>query len=69
MQALLAARALARLAGAMPGVQASPACEEARAQLGRLLTPPLAMMLCTLDHSTLLGHLNSSVQSPEVRRT
>ena len=67
MHALLAARALARLAGAMPGTQASPTCEEAQIQLGRLLTPPLALMLCALDHSTLLTHLNSSVQSPEVK--
>jgi hypothetical protein len=69
--AMLAARALARLAGlpppgaARPGSGAPP-CEPARAALGALLTPALAARLADPDPRALLVDLNSSILNPQV---
>lgn len=62
---MLAARALARLAGVLGGGLASPACMEARNSLGVLLTDALARRLTELDPRPLLRELNSNIQNPQ----
>ena len=64
--AMLAARALARLAGVLPGALTTPACDAARGALSRLLTPALALRLASLDPRPVLALLTSSVLSPQV---
>ena len=63
--AMLAARALARLAGVLPDSLATPACAPAQEALGRLLTPALAARLALPDPRPLLALLNSSVMNPQ----
>lgn len=63
--ALLAARALGRLAGLLQGDLATPACEPARAALAAILTEPLLPRLGEADPRPLLGDLNSSVATPQ----
>lgn len=63
--ALLAARALGRLAGLLQGGLATPACEPARAALSALLTEPLLPRLAEDDPRPLLTDLNSSVATPQ----
>ena len=62
---MLAARALARLAGVLPDSLATPACAPAQEALGRLLTPALAARLALPDPRPLLALLNSSVMNPQ----
>lgn len=64
--AMLAARALGRLAGVLPGALATPACLPAQEALGKLLTPALASRLTEPDPRELLSLLNSSVLTPQV---
>ena len=63
--AMLAARALARLAGVLAGGLASPPCPPAQEALGKLLTPALAGRLTQTDPRPLLTLLNSSVLTPQ----
>lgn len=65
--AMLAARALGRLAGLNKGPLASAPCEPARATLAALLTPALAAQLANPDPKPLLIHLNSSLLNPQAR--
>ncbi|KAK9809260.1 hypothetical protein WJX72_012293 [[Myrmecia] bisecta] len=64
--AMLACRALGRLAGLLPDRLATPPCAEARAALAALLTPALAARLAETDARELLHALNSSVLTPQV---
>ena len=64
--ALLAARAVARLAGVLPDHLASPPCLSARLAVAKLLTPSIAALLAKPDPTQLLTLLNSSVRSPQV---
>jgi len=64
--AMLAARALGRLAGVLPATLATPACLPAQEALGKLLTPPLASRLTNPDPRELLSLLNTSVLTPQV---
>lgn len=64
--AMLAARALARLAGVLGGRLATPACTAARQALAALLTPSLAGRLTEQDPKALLQQLNGSVCTPQV---
>lgn len=64
--AMLAARALARLAGVLGGRLATPACTAARQALAALLTPSLAGRLTEQDPKELLQQLNGSVCTPQV---
>ena len=66
LHALLAARALACLAGVVPSVRATPPHTPAQEALSRLLTPPLAIRLCDADPRPLLSQLTSSISSPQV---
>lgn len=63
--ALLAARALGRLAGLLPAPLDTPVCEEIRGALGALLTEPLLPRLGEVDPRPLLADLNSSVATPQ----
>lgn len=63
--AMLAARALGRLAGLLLGSLASGPCEAARTALAALLTPALAAQLGNPDPRPLLVHLNSSLLNPQ----
>jgi DnaJ family protein C protein 13 len=64
--AVLAARALAALAG-FPGADpATPPHPDAQAALTAVLTPPLAPRLAERDPRSLLQELNSTVQQPQV---
>lgn len=63
--ALLAARALGRLAGMLQGDLATPACDAAHAALKALLTEPLLPRLAEEDPRLLLTDLNSSVATPQ----
>ena len=64
--AMLAARALGRLAGLTGGQLATPPCPPARAALAALLTEALAARLAELDPRTLLQDLNGSLLTPQV---
>ena len=64
--AMLAARALGRLAGVLSGKPGSPRCDAAAAALSALLTPALAAKLALPDPKPLLMHLNSSLLNPQV---
>lgn len=64
--AMLAARALGRLAGVLSGGLASPPNVAAQEALTKLLTPSLAARLAEPDPQPLLELLNSSVQTPQV---
>ncbi|KAK9915634.1 hypothetical protein WJX75_001835 [Coccomyxa subellipsoidea] len=64
--AMLAARALGRLAGLLQGALASAPCPAAREALSALLTPALAAQLANPDPKPLLMHLNSSLLNPQV---
>ena len=66
--ALLAARALGRLSGLLPGKAGSPRCDAAAAALSALLTPALAAKLAAPDPKALLMHLNSSLLNPQVSK-
>ena len=63
---MLAARALGRLAGVLPGKLATPPCLPAQQALGKLLTGPLASRLTNPAPRELLSLLNSSVLTPQV---
>ena len=63
---MLAARALGRLAGLLPGPLASPESQQAREAVVKLLTQPVASYLAKPDPSDMLALLNSSVFSPMV---
>ena len=63
---MLAARALARLAGVLPDKLASPPCLNARVAVAKLLTPSIAALLAKPDPAQLLKLLNSSVRTPQV---
>ena len=65
--AALAARALARLAGMLGGALASAPCAGAMRGLAALLTPALACRLSDADPRALLGHLSSSLLTPQAR--
>ena len=65
--AMLAARALGRLAGLLQGKLASAPCQAAREALSALLTPALAAQLANPDPKPLLMHLNSSLLNPQAR--
>ncbi len=65
--AMLAARALGRLAGLLQGALASAPCPAAREALSALLTPALAAQLANPDPKPLLMHLNSSLLNPQAR--
>lgn len=67
--AMLAARALGRLAGLLQGNLASAPCQAAREALSALLTPALAAQLANPDPKPLLMHLNSSLLNPQARPT
>ena len=64
--AMLAARALSRVAGVLGGRLATPACTAARQGLAALLTPSLAGRLTEEDPKELLQQLNGSVCTPQV---
>ncbi|KAK9822709.1 hypothetical protein WJX81_005943 [Elliptochloris bilobata] len=64
--AALAARALARVAGMLAGPLASAPCAGAMRGLAALLTPALAGRLGDADPRALLGHLSSSLLTPQV---
>jgi len=64
--ALLAARALARLAGLLPGAHATPRCDPACAALRALLTDSLADRLAADDPRAVLACLGSSVETAQV---
>lgn len=66
--AALATRALARLAGMLGGPLASAPCAGAMRGLAALLTPALAGRLGEPDPRPLLGHLSSSLLTPQARR-
>lgn len=63
---MLAARALGRLAGALPGTLASPDNQQAREAVVKLLTQPIATRLASLDPREMLALLNSSTFTPKV---
>ena len=63
--AMLAARALGRVAGVLGGRLATPACTAARQALAALLTPSLAGRLTEQDPKDLLQQLNGSVCTPQ----
>lgn len=63
---MLAARALSRLAGVLPGNLGSPPCVNARISVARLLTPSIAALLTNPDPTQILTLLNSAVRSPQV---
>lgn len=64
--ALLAVRALARLAGMLPAPHQTPTCDAARAVLTQLLTEALAARLARVDPREVLAQLNSSMETPQV---
>ena len=64
MHAVLAARALGRLAGVMFDELASPLNLEVKYALGRLLTPPIAKLLRNRQPWELLEALNDNVEKP-----
>ncbi|KAJ7528593.1 hypothetical protein O6H91_15G009400 [Diphasiastrum complanatum] len=66
MHAMLAVRALARLAGLLDGVLSSPYNGTAAIALKALLTPKLAAMLSDKSPKELLRKLNSNIESPEI---
>ncbi|KAK9807966.1 hypothetical protein WJX73_008492 [Symbiochloris irregularis] len=66
LHAMLAARALACLAGVLPGSRATPSNAPAQEALSCLLTPPLAIRLCDADPRSLLVQLASSTSNPQV---
>lgn len=63
--ALLAARALGRVAGLLGGGLATPECQPARDAVAALLTEPLLPRLGGEDPRLLLADLNSSVATPQ----
>lgn len=65
--AMLAARALGRMAGVLTGRLGTPPCTAARQALAALLTPSLAARLVEPDPQDLLQQLNGSVCTPQVR--
>ncbi len=64
--AMLAARALGRMAGVLTGRLGTPPCTAARQALAALLTPSLAARLAEPDPQDLLQQLNGSVCTPQV---
>ncbi|KAL0042756.1 hypothetical protein WJX79_009797 [Trebouxia sp. C0005] len=64
--AMLAARALGRMAGVLAGRLGTPPCTAARQALAALLTPSLAARLAEPDPKDLLQQLNGSVCTPQV---
>ncbi|KAG0618514.1 hypothetical protein M758_4G070400 [Ceratodon purpureus] len=66
MHAMLAVRALARLAGLLEDDLYTPPNEVAAKALREMLTPKLAAMLSNESPRDLLRNLNSNVESPQV---
>ncbi|KAL0040215.1 hypothetical protein WJX77_000548 [Trebouxia sp. C0004] len=64
--AMLAARALGRMAGVLTGRLGTPPCTAARQALAALLTPSLAARLAEPDPQDLLQQLNGSICTPQV---
>lgn len=66
MHAMLAVRALARLAGLLDDDLYTPHNEIAAKALREMLTPKIAAMLSNESPRDLLRNLNSNVESPQV---
>ena len=66
MHAMLAVRALARLAGLLDNDLYTPDNDVAAKALREMLTPKLAAMLSHESPRDLLRNLNSNVESPQV---